>query len=72
MLVSIHMIRFASLSVMGFLFLTISPRLRTELSSCIDSGMNSMSANAPWSWVAFGLVLIVVFLFSLYRGAQAH
>ena len=55
---------------MGGLFLVISPKLRSTVSSVMDSGVNGMTANAPYSYIGAGLLVVVLFVFSVNRGAQ--
>jgi hypothetical protein len=64
------MLRFVSLSAMSGLFLLISPKLRLEVASALESGINGMDANAPWSYIGAGVLILTFFLISLYRGAQ--
>ncbi len=64
------MLRFLSLGTMGGLFLVISPKLRSTISSYMDSGVNGMTANAPYSYIGIGLLVIAIFVFSVNRGAQ--
>jgi hypothetical protein len=64
------MVRFISLFAMTGLFLLISPKLRLQVSTTLESGVNGMDANAPWSYIAAGVLILMLFLFSLYRGAQ--
>jgi hypothetical protein len=55
---------------MTTLFLLISPKLRLQLSTVLESGVNGMDANAPWSYIGAAVAVLSLFLFSLYRGAQ--
>ena len=64
------MLRFCSLAAMGFLFVMISPKLRTDILGYLDSGINGMTANAPYSYIGAVVVVLGVFLFSISRGAQ--
>jgi len=64
------MLRIFSWGSFGGLFLLISPKLRLQVLGCLDSGVQGMDANAPYSYIGAALLVIVVFLFSLSRGAQ--
>ena len=64
------MLRFGSLTTMAALFLLISPKLRGELVGCFESGLDGMSAHAPYSYIGAGALVLVLCLFTLYRGAQ--
>jgi len=55
---------------MSGLFLVISPKLRLTVTTALDSGVNGMTANAPYSYIGAGFLVIAIFVFSLYRGAQ--
>jgi hypothetical protein len=55
---------------MGALFLTISPKLRGDLAGYLDSGINGMSSYSPFSYIGLALLVVLLFLFSLARGAQ--
>ena len=52
------------------LFLIISPKLRSQLGETLDAGVQHMDANAPYSYVGLGLLVILAFLVSLSRGSQ--
>jgi len=64
------MLRTLSWGSFGALFLMISPKLRMQVMGCLDSGVQSMDASAPYSYIGAALLVVVVFLVSLSRGAQ--
>lgn len=64
------MIRALGLTGMSGIFLIISPKLRELLAGYVDSGVNNMSMYAPFSYIGLGVLIVALFLFSLYRGAQ--
>lgn len=57
---------------MGGLFLMISPKLRTELSTGFGHGVQKMDANSPYSYIGLGVLILTGFLISVYRGSRAH
>jgi hypothetical protein len=64
------MLRTLSWGSFGGLFLMISPKLRLQVLGCLDSGVQSMDASAPYSYIGAGLLVVLVFLISLSRGTQ--
>ena len=52
------------------LFLVISPKLRSQLGETLNVGVQHMDNNAPYSYIAAGLLVILAFLVSLSRGSQ--
>ena len=65
------MLRLLSACGMGSMFLMISPNLRTDVMGKFAKGVHTMDANAPYSYIGGGVLVLVVFCISLYRGAQA-
>jgi hypothetical protein len=57
---------------LGGIFLMISPKLRGSVQGAIGSVYFQIQLYAPFSYVAFGILVIIVLLTSLYRGAQAR
>ncbi len=55
---------------MGVLFLSISPKLREDVLGYLNTGVNSLTAYAPFSYIGLGVVVVLLFLFSVHRGAQ--
>ena len=66
------MLRLLSAAGMGAMFLVISPPLRTKLTDQLALGVRTMDINAPYSYIGGGVLLLLLFLTSLYRGAQAR
>jgi hypothetical protein len=64
------MLRFFAWGSFAGVFLLISPKLRTQLMGCLDSGVQSMDANSPWSYIGAAVLIVVIFLYSLVKGAQ--
>jgi hypothetical protein len=64
------MVRAFAMFGLGGLFLLISPKLRESVQEAIGSVYLGMQVYAPFSYVAFGLLVLVVMLGSFYRGAQ--
>jgi hypothetical protein len=64
------MLRYVAIFGMGALFLLISPHLRTEMSTGFGNGVKTMDANAPYSYIGLGVLILVFFLFSLTRGVR--
>jgi hypothetical protein len=69
-MINIMLLRFLGWGSFAALFLLISPKLRMQLLGCIDSGVQTMDANSPWSYIGGAVLLIVIFLYSLVKGAQ--
>jgi hypothetical protein len=66
------MLRALSLFGMGGLFLTISPKLRGSLAGGIESFTGQMDNYSPWSYIGGVIVILLVLMYSMYRGAQAR
>ena len=64
------MLRLLSWGSFATLFLLISPKLRLQLLGCLDSGVQKMDASAPYSYIGAAVLVVIVFLVSLTRGAQ--
>ena len=64
------MVRAISLLGMGGVFLMISPKLRWTLTGGMESVAHQMELTAPYSYIGGGALLLVVLVFSMYRGAQ--
>ncbi|MBS1859004.1 MAG: hypothetical protein JST11_26765 [Acidobacteria bacterium] len=64
------MLRVLGMGGMGGLFLMISPKLRGDLAEYLTSGINGLSNYAPFSYIGLGVLVVLLFLFSLSRGAQ--
>jgi hypothetical protein len=64
------LLRYFSWGSFAAIFLLISPKLRMQVVDCLGSGVHSMDENAPYSYVGAALLIIVLFLYSLSRGAQ--
>ena len=64
------MLRLLSWGSFAGLFLIISPKLRLQVMGALDSGVQSLDANAPWSYIGAAVLLLLVFLVSLSRGAR--
>jgi hypothetical protein len=54
----------------GGLFLLISPGLRGTVTGGIGSFAQQMEFYAPWSYVAGVILVLMVLVYSFYRGAQ--
>jgi hypothetical protein len=65
------MLRLFSWGSFAGVFLLISPKLRLQLLGCLGSGVQSLDASAPYSYIGVGVLVVLLFLFSLQRGAQA-
>jgi hypothetical protein len=66
------MVRLLSIFGLGGLFLWISPHLRGQVYGALGGGVTAMDVYSPYSYIAGGVLLIVVLLTSFYRGAQAR
>jgi hypothetical protein len=64
------MVRAISFIGFGGGFLMISPKLRDTVYGTVNSGVAGMEAYAPYSYVGAGMLLVIAFGVSLYRGAQ--
>jgi hypothetical protein len=64
------MLRAFSLFGFGGLFLLISPNLRGTITSGLESLTHQMALYSPWSYVGGVILVLMVFMFSMYRGAQ--
>jgi hypothetical protein len=67
-------IMWRAFSIFGFggLFLAISPKLRGQVWDTLGGGVSAMEFYAPYSYVAFVLLLLVTMLVAFSRGAQAR
>lgn len=63
-------LRLISWGSFAFIFLIISPKLRNQLVGAMESGVQGMEANAPYSYIGAAVLIIVLFLYSLARGSQ--
>ena len=68
----VAMLRFLSACGLGSLFLAISPPLRTNMMEKFAAGVHTMDANAPYSYIGAGVLILVIFLTSLSRGTQVR
>ena len=66
------MLRVFSMFGLGGIFLMISPKLRGSVQEGIGSVYMAMQHYAPFSYVAFVLLVLIALLTSFYRGAQAR
>jgi hypothetical protein len=57
---------------LGFLFYMISPVLRTDVHMGLAAGVNAMDRNAPYSYVAGGILVIITMVIAFNRGARAR
>jgi hypothetical protein len=57
---------------LGFLFYIISPRLRGDVHTALAAGVMTMDRNAPYSYVAGGILVLVTMVIAFNRGAQAR
>jgi hypothetical protein len=64
------MLRAFSLFGMAGLFLLISPKLRGNITDGIGSATHQFELYAPYSYVGGVLLVLLVLVISLYRGAQ--
>ena len=64
------MLRLLSLMGMGGTFLMISPGLRMSLTNGLGQITHQMDLYSPWSYIGFGLLLLLALFVSMYRGAQ--
>lgn len=64
------MLRAFAMFGLGGIFLLISPKLRGNVQDAIGSLYMGMQLYAPFSYVAFGLLVVALVLTSFYRGAQ--
>jgi hypothetical protein len=64
------MVRAFAMFGLGGIFLLISPKLRDSVQLAIGSLYTGMQVYAPFSYVAFGLLVIGAVVTSFYRGAQ--
>jgi hypothetical protein len=64
------MVRAAAFLGMGGLFLAISPKLRGAVTDGLGSVTHQMELYAPFSYIGGVILVITVFVFSMYRGAQ--
>jgi hypothetical protein len=55
---------------LGSLFLIISPKIRQNLLDGIGSIAHQFELHAPYSYVAGVVLVLLVFMMSLHRGAQ--
>jgi hypothetical protein len=66
------MLRAVGMFGLGGIFLAISPKFRMSVYGGLESGVNSMEANAPYSYVGAGVAVLIIAGITLYRGAQAR
>jgi hypothetical protein len=64
------LLRLISWGSFAGVFLLISPKLRMQVVGCMESGVQSMDANSPYSYIGAAVLIIVLFLYSLAKGAQ--
>jgi hypothetical protein len=64
------MVRAISLGGFGALFLLISPKLRDTVTGGIESVSEQMALYAPWSSVGGVAAVLMILVYSFYRGAQ--
>jgi hypothetical protein len=66
------MLRAFGIFGLGFVFLTISPKLRDQVQGAIGVGVNAMDSYAPYSYAAGVIVVLVTLVVSFNRGSQAR
>jgi hypothetical protein len=66
------MLRLLSAFGLGGVFLMISPHLRSDVMNSVNRGVQTMAANAPYSYIGAGVSILTVFCISLRRGAQVR
>ena len=64
------MLRLFSMMGMGGTFLLISPGLRMSLINGFGKITTQMDLYAPWSYIGFGVLVLLALFVSMYRGAQ--
>jgi hypothetical protein len=65
-----RMLRAFSMFGLGGIFLFISPKLRGSVEDALGGVYSGMQFYAPFSYMAFGLLVLIALLSSFYRGAQ--
>ena len=66
------MVRAFGMFGLGGIFLLISPKFRMTVYGGLESGVNSLDANAPYSYAGIGVAVLIIAGIALYRGAQAR
>ena len=66
------MLRPFSIFGLGFLFYMISPKLRGDVHTALAAGVGAMDRNAPWSYVAGGVVVLISMVIAFNRGSRAR
>ncbi len=66
------MLRPFSIFGLGFLFYIISPKLRMDVHMALAAGVNTMDRNAPYSYIAGGILVIITMVIAFNRGARAR
>jgi hypothetical protein len=57
---------------LGFLFYMISPKLREDVHTALGAGVGAMDRNAPYSYIAGGVVVIISVVIAFNRGSRAR
>jgi hypothetical protein len=57
---------------LGFLFYMISPKLRGDVHTALAFGVGTMDRNAPYSYIAGGILVIISVVIAFNRGARAR
>jgi hypothetical protein len=57
---------------LGFIFYMISPKLRMDVHNALAAGVSAMDRNAPYSYVAGGILVIISMVVAFNRGARAR
>jgi hypothetical protein len=64
------MLRACSMFGMGGIFLLISPKLRGQVFDALGSGVSAMDRNAPYSYIAGGILVFCVMVYSFNAGSK--
>jgi hypothetical protein len=66
------MLKPVSIFGLGFLFYMISAKLRGDVHTALAAGVGAMDRNAPYSYVAGGILVIITMVIAFNRGARAR
>jgi hypothetical protein len=66
------MLKPVSIFGLGFLFYMISPKLRGDVHTALAAGVGAMDRNAPYSYIAGGVLVIITMVIAFNRGARAR
>ena len=57
---------------LGIIFYMISPVLRGDVHTALAAGVNAMDRNAPYSYAAGGILVLISVVIAFNRGSRAR